>query len=689
MLRVYDRAGHFDETKPRRLDLTETAPLQTPDAAALARDTERLAYGENTLVLHNIPTRGGAVTVSGSHVPAGDTVLVQGIPVPVDDEQHFAARQILPGGPQQVSVKILNDRGEGLDFTRNLTIAADDSFFVGLADFTAGAGGTSGPINLVSGESPSQTRRDFVNGQLAFYYKGLVKGEWLLTAAADTRDEPVRNLFSNFASKDPQDLLRRIDPNRYYPVYGDDSTTVQDAPTSGKFYVRLERGDSSVLWGDFQTHLTGTDFIQYSRTLYGLNVRYRSPETTALGEKARAVDAFWADPGTLESRQEFRGTGGSLYYLQNQDISVGSEQVWVQVRDRDSGLVLSVTPLLPAQDYDINYLQGRILLHSPLSATANSTTVVHSGGLDGDPVYLVVTYEYVPDFSNPSTLALGGHASEWFGDHFQLGLSGYHQGDPGQEQDLRGIDATLRYKPGTYLKSEYAHSDGTGSTTLTSITGGLSFNPLTTAGGPANAERVEAAVDLAEVTGTLKGRGNLYYQDRAANFSGPGQLTPGVGVRQDGGALNLPVNETTQVAGKFDSTESTAQTLRSGELGVEHKLDEHWRVAVGARVDDRENVVPNASPLLSQNGSRTDVALTVGYQPAPGKVAPVSGAARAPDGWLDRDDEWRGHRAWGRRGCRCGRRCRNCGLGDCQTPRLGSVWLRSGHPRAHRDSTRQ
>ena len=41
VLRVYGRDGHFDETKPRRLDLTETAPLQTPDDAALARDTER------------------------------------------------------------------------------------------------------------------------------------------------------------------------------------------------------------------------------------------------------------------------------------------------------------------------------------------------------------------------------------------------------------------------------------------------------------------------------------------------------------------------------------------------------------------------------------------------------------------------------------------------------------------------
>jgi outer membrane protein OmpA-like peptidoglycan-associated protein len=625
VLRVYDKAGHFDETQPRRLDLVETAPLQSVDAATLARDIGRLAYGENTLTLHNIPVHGGAVTVSGSHVPPGDTVLVQGIPVPVDDDQHFVARQILPSGPQQVSVKIQNDRGEGLDFTRNLTIATEDSFFVGLADFTAGARSSSGPIDLVSGDTPDQTRRDFVNGHLAFYYKGLVQGQWLLTAAADTQDQAARDLFSNFARKDSQDLLRRIDPTRYYPVYGDDSTTVQDAPTSGKFYVRVEKGDSSVMWGDFQTHLTGTDFIQFSRTLYGLNIRYRSPETTTVGEKKSSVDAFWADPGTLEARQEFRGTGGSLYYLQNQDVSVGSEQVWMQVRDRDSGLVLSVTPLVPAQDYDINYLQGRILLRNALPATANSTTVVHSGGLDGDPVYLVVTYEYVPDFSSPSTLALGGHASEWFGDHVQLGMSGYHQDEPGQNQDLRGVDGTLRYMPGTYIKSEYAHSDGTGTPTITSITGGLSFNSLATSGGPGNAERIEAAVDLSEVTDALKGRANVYYQDRDANFSGPGQLTPGVGMRQDGGAVTLPINSTTQVAAKFDSIDSTEETVRSGEFGVEHKLDDHWRVSVGARLDDRENMVPNASPILSQNGSRADVALTIGYQPAPGLVTPVIG----------------------------------------------------------------
>ena len=48
---------------------------------------------------------------------------------------------------------------------------------------------------------------------------------------------------------------------------------------------------------------------------------------------------------------------------------------------------------------------------------------------------------------------------------------------------------------------------------------------------------------------------------------------------------------------------------------------------MGTRVDDRVNAVPNASPILSQNGRRTDAAVTLGYQPAPGTVAPVAGAS--------------------------------------------------------------
>ena len=636
VLRVYDRSGRFDETRPRRLDLGAAPGGAPPDATQLAQEAERAAYGENTLALHNIPVHGGAVTVSGRNVPTGHQVSVFGLPVPLDDEQRFVTRQILPAGPQQVSIQILNAQGEGLVFTRNLSIATDDAFFVAMADLTAGNRSTSGPIDLVTGD-PNAAEKNFVSGQLAFYYKGLVKGQWLLTAAADTQDQPLKSLFSNFASKNPEDLLQRIDPNRYYPVYGDDSTTVQDAPTAGKFYVRLEKGDTSILWGDFQTQLTGTEFIQYARTLYGADLRYRSSASTAYGEKQRTLDAFWAEPGTLESRQEFLGTGGSLYYLQNQDVSIGSEQLWVQVRDRDSGIVISQTVLVPTQDYDINYMEGRVLLHSPLSTTADSATVVRTGGLDGDPQYLVVSYEYVPDFTNPHSIAVGGHVSQWFGDHLQLGLSSFHQGDPGEEQDLRGIDGTWRYSAGTYIKSEYAHSDGPGSSSLSSITGGLTFDPIASNGTGASAEKVEAAVDLAEVTDSMSGHANVYYQDRDANFSGPGQITPGVGVHQEGGALSVPINPTTQVVGKLDNLDSATTTVLSGEVAVDHKLDDHWHVQVGARTDDRENATPNASPILSQNGARTDVAVTLGYQSAagsghPGDVVPTDPTAATPPG---------------------------------------------------------
>jgi len=65
LLRVYDRDGRFDETRARRLDILTSAS----EMPAADRDSERLAYGENTLVLHNIPTRGGSITVSGKSVP--------------------------------------------------------------------------------------------------------------------------------------------------------------------------------------------------------------------------------------------------------------------------------------------------------------------------------------------------------------------------------------------------------------------------------------------------------------------------------------------------------------------------------------------------------------------------------------------------------------------------------------------
>ena len=232
LLRVYDGQGRFDETSGKALALLERE-TGLADADKPAR--ERLTgYGENSRALFNIPVQGGTVTVSGKNIKPGETVAVMGEPVPVDANGKFAVRQIMPAGPHSVEVGITDAQGRGATFRRNLSIADGDWFYVALADITFGRNSTTGPAQLVTGDAQHYNNRAFVDGRAAFYLKGTIKGEYLLTASADTREQPLRDLFSNFSSKDPSYLLRRIDPDRYYPVYGDDSTAVRRRADPGQ-----------------------------------------------------------------------------------------------------------------------------------------------------------------------------------------------------------------------------------------------------------------------------------------------------------------------------------------------------------------------------------------------------------------------------------------------------------------------
>jgi hypothetical protein len=99
--------------------------------------------------------------------------------------------------------------------------------------------------------------------------KGKIKGKYLLTAAGDSAEDDLDNMFRGLDAKDPRNLLRRIDPDDFYPIYGDDSTAIDDAPTNGKFYVRLDRGDSHVMWGNYKASITGNEFMRSDRALYG------------------------------------------------------------------------------------------------------------------------------------------------------------------------------------------------------------------------------------------------------------------------------------------------------------------------------------------------------------------------------------------------------------------------------------
>ena len=613
LLRVYDTQGRFDETAPKPLRLLDKARPHTDLESA---QRERLVgWGQDSRTLATIPASGGTVTVNGKALKPGQTVYSLGSQVPVDAKGDFAIRQILPSGPQTVTVEVRNSDGSSAAFSRNLTIADQDWFYIAIADLTLGQNHASGPAELVTADSKHYDGKTYIDGRGAFYLKGKIKGEYLLTASADTSEQPIDDLFSNFSSKDPRYLLRRIDPNRYYPVYGDDSTLVEDAPTQGKFYVRLDKGDSHVLWGNFQTQWTGNELTQYSRALYGGNLMLKTPAITRYGERRAALSAFAAEPGTMQSRDEFRGTGGSLYYLRHLDITVGSERVWVEVRDKDSDMVLERKQLVPEQDYTLNALQGRLLLAKPLSSVSGSGSLISSGGVPGNPTYLVTSYEYTPGLTEVAGYTYGLNGFWWVSDFVRLGLTGYRQGDNEQAQKLGGMDITVRLTQESYVKAEVARSDGPGVGQQDSISGGFEFSTNAMVGEKATAKRVETQLNLADVREGLRGTVGAYWQDKEKGFSGPGELTPGEQVTQQGGRASIPIGRTVEAEVKIDDRDADSQSARSAEGALRWQLTPQWQVGLAARNDSRTTTTANASSILSENGNRTDVQGRLHYRP--------------------------------------------------------------------------
>lgn len=620
VLRVYDAAGRFDETAPQDFAIVA--------APAGARSDRRDGPSfENQRVKGNIAVAGAEVTVSGVAAP-GTSMEAFGIVTPVDKDGHFAVQQIVPQKTKAVTVNIVPPSGLPKSYTRALNARWDDNFLVAIADITGGHPATNQATVDLQGVDRADTRDNFLDGRFAFYWKGQLAQKWRFTAAADTGEHPFNDLFDDFLRKDSRAFLRRLDPELHYPTYGDDSTLVQDAPTYGRFYLRAETDNAEAMWGNFHTELTGTDLLRYSRALYGAGLKWRSDGATAAGERTSQVNAFAADPGTIDSREEYVSTGGSVYYLRNQDIAQGSERVFMEVRDRDSGIVLERQELIAARDYDVNYLQGRILLRSPLPIVADTSLFVRNSSIAGNPVWLVTTYEYTPGLTRPDALTYGGRAQQWIGDHVRVGATGYRQGEDQSRQTLYGADLMLRYKPGTYVRGEFARSDGIGGGTNFSSTGGYDFARFTAASlGPSNAFVLEGAATLADLGVGADGGFAGYFRRREAGYSGPGELTFGEAIDQYGGTADLGLGKVGRFKVKADLTDGDRTSRKALEAGITHDIGRGFYGSVGVRTDDQGSgqataYTPFSAPANLQ-GARTDAAVTIGYHHVPAPPAPA------------------------------------------------------------------
>ncbi len=599
VLRVYDSEGRYDETQPKPLEFI-SEPVSNTGETSL--HTLR-GYGVDLTRVRNIPVDGGTITVFGKDLPAGTDILVGGQPTPVSEEGTFVHEAIFPAGNHDIDVTMLAGGRAAYRLQRTAFIPKDDWFLVALGDLTAGKNFNRSELESLTGDDNFDDT--YVHGRAAFYLKGKIRGKYILTAAYDSGD-PLN-------ASGPSQLLRRLDPERFYPVYGDDSTATQDAPTRGKFYVRLERGESRILWGNFVTKFVDTELSQMGRGLYGAYLRILSPETTSFGEARYRVEGFGAEPGTIPAREEFRGTGGSVFFLERQNVAGGSERIRIETRDKDSGLIMERKDLAPGKDYDFDYIQGRVLLNRPLSSTVLDDWLVRDGSLSGDQVFLVVQYEYRPGIGSFEGMSVGGRASGWLGETLQLGVTGQKEETGVADQQLLGADAKIRIADNTYIGGEVSRTRGPTFTNKSSIDGGFRFSPLLPPGDleEAFAYRLEGKFDSADFAGLGEDtKVSTYFEHRDAGFAAPGRLTLR-NTDQWGVALSTSLPFGLDLAAEYDALEIEAGAERTAlNVDLKQHFGENWSLGVGWRFSEINNPL---FPTSANQGQRNDGAVQLAY----------------------------------------------------------------------------
>jgi uncharacterized repeat protein (TIGR01451 family) len=453
----------------------------------------------------------------------------------------------------------------------------------------------------------------YAEGRVALYAKGKIQGRYLIEGGLNIDSSQIsdwRDLFRG----DPTKVFRSLDPDRFYPVYGDASSTTENAPTRGALYVKIQVDQSQLVFGNVQTGLTGVEFGRYSRSVTGGRLDFVLAGKTPDGPPLTRVIVFGAWLTTARAHDELRGTGGSLYYLSHRTIVEGSMNLRVELRDAISDRPIDNRALRAGVDYEIDPIAGRLTLRDALSSLVASQSLVRSGALDGGRAYLIADYEYVADGQTDAWSA-GGRATQQIG---PVRLGGTFVTEGGQSSYyLVGGDARLDLGRFGNIVGEFAHSEGRQSDFNRSDDGGLTYNDLVSAA-PAPGQIQQGNAWKAE--GDLKFGSYVTFHpyvrsiDRGFTDTAHAQDT---GLFQFGGEgtadffgfhLRLHYDERHIDNGAAPGDISPFRRDAGGDIARKFG---RWEVKLGARYEDVEDPDP------TQAGHRATVAGRVGFDVVP------------------------------------------------------------------------
>jgi uncharacterized repeat protein (TIGR01451 family) len=446
----------------------------------------------------------------------------------------------------KVTVIATLDNGRKVPIYMYMEPEKRDWILVGLAEGSVGYENIQGNA-IALGETEG---KDVIkDGRVAFFAKGMIKGNWLMTMSVDTSKHKRTGDIDG-------DFLGEIDPNAYYTLYGDRSYQEFEGVSRYPVYVKLEKRQAYAMFGDYDTNITEGRLTSYNRRLSGLKAEYLGDNLQVLGFAAETNQGFAKDEIPAD------GTSGT-YQLSSQRVLAQSEEIYIETRDRfRPDIVLERKLMVRYLDYTLDYYTGQLIFRLPVDVS----------DAEFNPNVIVVDYETSEDAER--NITYGGRVqTQVLGDKVQIGSTFVHEDGSslqgGIEQNQIGVDVIAQVTENTQLRAEYAITENKGS---------------------ANDGRADAI--LAEVVHTSENfTGEAYFREEEAGY-GVGQLNSNTaGVRRYGA----------KAAYKFDEFEDE-KTGRRGNRRVEAQAFREENLTTGNSRNTAEVLATHQGELMTLSG---------------------------------------------------------------------------------------
>ena len=385
----------------------------------------------------------------------------------------------------------------------------------------------------------------------AVYLKGKVRGQYLLTLGYDSDKDTRKKLFDS------------IDPNAFYPVYGDSSVRGVDAQSSGKLYVRLDKKRSYFLLGDYTTvdDNPARRLSQYSRSLNGVRARYEEGNVTA--------NTFLSQQTFRQITDEFpaRGVSGP-YAVSNANGVTGSEKIEILTRDRFRPVnIVKVTPVARNLDYEFEPFTGQILFRAPVPSFDDQL----------NPISIRVVYEV--EQGGKKFLTYGADARLKLTETLTLGVAIAKDENPEAPYQVTGANLSLKLTKNTEIIAEVARTNSVVNTPASGFNNNVSSN---FSGKTGEQQGSAGRIEIRHADEDLRLR--AYGVRASADFNNPASGVTG-GKTELGASGNYKVTPKITVTGEIlSSKDSIAGSLNEqGSLAVDLKATDRLTVGVGVR----------------------------------------------------------------------------------------------------------